>query len=321
MAWPSPGEHGIPDLSGLQASWLRFHLRTTTPLKLPVYKGSTFHGAFGWALRQLYRPLYDFLFESPPPPSSVPRREEHTSVLPKPFVLVPPLGTQCDYPPGSDLSCDLLLIGPAYPCLAACLCAFDRLGHEGLGKGHGRFDLIRVERLHPAAPPSLLFCADTGIWGDPGPPTTAQEVVAPWQDLRPTTVTLEFQTRLRLKKDNRLLRIPPDFSTFLERVRARLNMLAWAYHGRVLIDETRKQALLGQAKQVTIQAHDLVWDDWSRYSGRQREWMKFGGLLGSISYEGDLMPFMPCLALGEWLHVGGKTSFGLGKYTITIGKT
>ncbi len=44
--------------------------------------------------------------------------------------------------------------------------------------------------------------------------------------------------------------------------------------------------------------------------------MKFGGLLGSISYEGDLAPFMPYLALGEWLHVGGKTSFGLGRYRI-----
>jgi hypothetical protein len=225
MVWPSRGEHGIPDLSGLQASWLRFHLRTTTPLKLPIYKGSTFHGAFGWALRQLYRPLYDLLFESPPPPSSFPRSEEHTSVLPKPFVLVPPLGTQCDYLAGSDLSCNLLLIGPAYPCLAACLCAFDRLGHEGLGKSQGRFDLTRVERLHPAAPPSLLFCADTAVWGDPGSPTTAQEVILPWRGIRPTTVTLQFQTRLRLKKDNRLLRTPPDFSTFLERVIARLNML------------------------------------------------------------------------------------------------
>jgi hypothetical protein len=141
-------------------------------------------------------------------------------------------------------------------------------------------------------------------------------VVLSWQGTRPTTVTLQFQTRLRLKKDNRLLRAPPDFSTFLERMLGRINMLAWAYHGRALIDEPHKQALLGQAKQITIQAHDLVWDDWSRYSGRQKEWMKFGGLLGSISYKGGLEPFMPYLALGEWLHVGGKTSFGLGRYRV-----
>jgi len=44
--------------------------------------------------------------------------------------------------------------------------------------------------------------------------------------------------------------------------------------------------------------------------------MKFGGLLGTITYAGDLEPFIPYLALGEWIHIGGKTSFGLGKYNI-----
>ncbi|MGH8590087.1 MAG: CRISPR system precrRNA processing endoribonuclease RAMP protein Cas6, partial [Gammaproteobacteria bacterium] len=41
-----------------------------------------------------------------------------------------------------------------------------------------------------------------------------------------------------------------------------------------------------------------------------------GGLLGQITYRGDLSPFLPWLALGEWMHIGGKTSFGLGRYTI-----
>jgi hypothetical protein len=44
--------------------------------------------------------------------------------------------------------------------------------------------------------------------------------------------------------------------------------------------------------------------------------MKFGGLLGEITYRGDLTPFLPWLALGEWMHISGKTSFGLGRYTI-----
>ncbi|NOZ51787.1 MAG: CRISPR system precrRNA processing endoribonuclease RAMP protein Cas6 [Gammaproteobacteria bacterium] len=60
------------------------------------------------------------------------------------------------------------------------------------------------------------------------------------------------------------------------------------------------------------------WDDWSRpqHSDLQKEQMKFGGLLGTITYAGDLEPFIPYLALGEWIHIGGKTSFGLGKYNI-----
>jgi len=62
----------------------------------------------------------------------------------------------------------------------------------------------------------------------------------------------------------------------------------------------------------------MQWDDWDRFSGRQKKWMKFGGLTGDVSYSGDLQPFMEILKLGEWIHIGGKTSFGLGKYNLEI---
>ena len=32
---------------------------------------------------------------------------------------------------------------------------------------------------------------------------------------------------------------------------------------------------------------------------------------------GDLTTFQDVLEIGEWLHIGGKTSFGLGKYELT----
>ncbi|MGH8469420.1 MAG: CRISPR system precrRNA processing endoribonuclease RAMP protein Cas6 [Gammaproteobacteria bacterium] len=140
-----------------------------------------------------------------------------------------------------------------------------------------------------------------------------------WEDRDVDNITLTFDTRLRLKKENCLLRTCPEFATFLERVIARINLLSGAYHGGPMLEHGAKQALLERAKHVSVRSHDLVWDDWARYSGRQKEWMQFGGLLGSVTYEGELTPFMPWLALGEWLHVGGKTSFGLGRYRITCG--
>jgi CRISPR/Cas system endoribonuclease Cas6 (RAMP superfamily) len=46
--------------------------------------------------------------------------------------------------------------------------------------------------------------------------------------------------------------------------------------------------------------------------------MSFGGLLGETVYTGELSPFVPWLALGQWVGVGGKTSFGLGLYQLEI---
>ncbi len=44
--------------------------------------------------------------------------------------------------------------------------------------------------------------------------------------------------------------------------------------------------------------------------------MSLGGVTGTISYEGDITDFVLLLRLGEYMHVGKGTSFGLGKYEV-----
>jgi CRISPR/Cas system endoribonuclease Cas6 (RAMP superfamily) len=41
-----------------------------------------------------------------------------------------------------------------------------------------------------------------------------------------------------------------------------------------------------------------------------------GGFIGDITFEGDIEPFMSVLKVGEVLHVGKGTGFGLGKYEV-----
>ena len=108
----------------------------------------------------------------------------------------------------------------------------------------------------------------------------------------------------------------PPFSILMQRLLERAECLGLLYHRDATLDGETKRGLIDRARAIEITSHDLYWDDWSRYSGRQHTWMKFGGLLGEITYRGDLTPFLPWLALGEWMHVGGKTSFGLGRYEI-----
>ena len=74
--------------------------------------------------------------------------------------------------------------------------------------------------------------------------------------------------------------------------------------------------MIQRAQDVIVKERDTRWYDWERYSARQETRMKMGGILGRVTFSGDLTEFMPYLLLGGHLHVGKGTSFGLGKYEI-----
>jgi hypothetical protein len=71
-----------------------------------------------------------------------------------------------------------------------------------------------------------------------------------------------------------------------------------------------------RAEGVATRAADLRWVDWERYSACQDGRMKLGGFVGTATFEGELDVFMPLLRLGEVVHVGKGTAFGLGKYRL-----
>lgn len=76
------------------------------------------------------------------------------------------------------------------------------------------------------------------------------------------------------------------------------------------------RALLAGTSEVRVVASDLRWHDWERYSARQQTRMALGGFVGRITFAGPLGPWVPLLKLGEVLHVGKGTAFGLGKYRL-----
>lgn len=256
-----------------------FTLRADETIHLPEYKGSTFHGGFGRALHAI-SPIWSKYFLAP--------KSNAGHALPSPYVLLPPLDEKTTYEAGENFSLNLTLFGEANQHHALIQAAVEYLGRRyGLGYRYGKYS---VQEITTSKPP------DTGA----AAPETGK-------------IKLQLATRLRLKHNNRLSRQAPDFPQLISRLSGRIKSLEHAYAGTTdsLIPEINPD----QTHNIKHQDH-TNWEDWERFSGRQKTRMKFGGLLGEITYEGDLQPYLPLLRLGEWVHIGGKTSFGLGKYQL-----
>ena len=81
--------------------------------------------------------------------------------------------------------------------------------------------------------------------------------------------------------------------------------------------ETDYRGWIERAEQVRTVAAHTSWMEWERYSTRQKQRTSIGGTVGRMVYEGEVAPFRPLLALGEWIHVGKACVFGNGMIRVS----
>ncbi len=126
-------------------------------------------------------------------------------------------------------------------------------------------------------------------------------------------ITISLLTPLRLRFDGHITD-KIEFHILIRNLLRRISSLSYFHCGEKFKADFK--SLIEKAGAVKMIKSGTHWFDWKRYSTRQEEWMLLGGVMGMVSYEGDLTEFMPLLKLGEYVHVGKGTSFGLGKYEI-----
>lgn len=311
-------------VSSLPVTRYRFDCVARTPVRLPDYAGSLLRGAFGRALRQvacitrekdcapcaLKRGCpYTAVFAPGKPETRHSRLQN--SEIPAPYVIEPPLWGARVVAPGENFVFHMVLIGRAVEHLPIVILAWRRALARGLGPGDGTGDIAAVAT---DAGQIIHTPADGGIAahesGVPPAPTFAA---------RPATVTLRFATPLRLQHNGNAL--PPHRLTPRPLILAaarRASLLA-EFHG---VDDTPAaidwKALAAEADALADERH-LEWRDWTRYSSRQQRPMTLGGVVGEWTLRGELDHSWPWLYLGQWLHLGKETVFGLGSYRLENG--
>lgn len=313
-------------LEGLKIGQFTLGIRALDDLHLPAYKGSTFRGGFGQALRRVVcalrrqecatcllrdRCIYLYVFETPPPPGS--ERLRLYKTVPHPFVIEPPLDDVRRIPAGERVELGLILLGRAMEYLPYFVYAFMHLGEQGLGKGRGSFRLESVTSKEAKGFRSI-FNSETGTLTAPDGLPAAEMIRARVAELHQASrLRITFETPCRIKHDSRLVD-RPQFHHLVRTLLRRLSSLSY-FHGEKALDVDFR-GLIDAALQTQCTGGSVTWYDWERYSGRQRERMSLGGFVGTMEYEGDFAPFLSILAWGELLHVGKGVSFGLGKYRL-----
>ena len=296
----------------------RFHLLATTPLNLPEWPGSALRGAFGHALRKLACmtrqkecagcPLhrtcpYPAIFAPPP----VAHPLQNFSQPPAPYVIEPAGWGARRLTAGERHHFDMVLVGRALRELPLVALAWRHALRNGIGPGDGRAEISAIGWLAPGGAEQVVHTPESGSFRE-------HEALAPQPPAATGPMTLDLLSPLRLQENGRAL--PPNrlSAEALLMASVRRASLMAEFHGPGA-PGWDFSALKTAAAAVDSEKH-LEWQDWTRRSSRQQKTMQLGGVVGCWTLRGDLAPFLPALHLGQWLHVGKETAFGLGRYTL-----
>ena len=291
----------------------QFELVAKDELRLPRYKGSAFRGLLGHALKRtvcvtrmdrcdgcLLRQdcVYAYIFET------FNKRGERVA---RPFVLEPPLLERRIFPEGDSMLLQLILFGKAVDYIPYLIHTFREMGRMGLGANRGRFWLRRVTYKE-----KIIYHFEEQALHTDFERENLFSIKADGQTVEKAKIRFITPTAI---KQNGQLRKDIDFVSLLKAVKRRIKALS-IYHNGHLSDELYFD--LDKAQSVSVNGLNLAPFAWKRYSNRQKQKIDLSGFVGEMELRGDLTSFIPLLRMGEIIHIGRGTVYGMGKYLVDI---
>jgi len=233
------------------------------------------------------------------------------SEYPHPYVIEPPL-YNIYFTPKNRLSFDLILIGNAIKFLPYFVITFQELGKVGIGKERKEYIVEKIEDAFnnriEIYKPNLNYSSFNFTV------KRFSEIKEEAKVYNKEILTLEFVTPTRIVVGNRLTS-KINFLLFIKSLLRRISLISQIHCNNIL--PFSYLPLLEMASKVETINSDINWIDWERYSSRQKRRIKLGGFVGKIIFGEGWYNFLPFIKLGEYIHIGKGTSFGLGKYIIS----
>lgn len=305
-------------LKTLYFSNFSFQINPKEKLKLPEFASATIRGGFGYTFKKITclqkekkdckgciissNCPYFILFEAKNLQKNLNKMEE----IPKPFVIEIPLFSSKEYISGEKIKFNLTLFGDSLKFFPYFILSFIKLGNYGLGKFKIKYDIEKINQIYPLKK-EIYKLNENSI----------REIEIrknlKFKKKNIKILKINFLTPAKIKYKGEFVK-ELEFSILIESILRRAYLISkfWCeYDGKYKVKK-----IIESAKKIKIKYSNLKWIDLERFSTRQKRFLKYGGILGEIVYEGKLKEFYPILKLGSLIHIGKNTSFGFGKYMI-----
>jgi hypothetical protein len=230
---------------------------------------------------------------------------------PRPLIFAAGMARERVVQPQESFGFGLVVVGRALQHLPYIVAAIRQMGERGIGLGRGRFELTQVSSQNPYTGQSQSLASAAS-------PVVAHRAFeinqADLPALPEGELTLRLETFTHIKSGGKVVEAL-QFPVLVRALQRRVSNLEQVYGGGKSIGGNfgelpllaRGVEIVGQRTRHAVQAR--------RGKGGQQP-VIMNGLVGSVTYSGELRPFATLLRFGELVGVGKWAHFGAGRYRI-----
>jgi hypothetical protein len=288
-----------------------------TPVQKTLYWGSAWRGLLGWELRSLLCPFP----KKPPCKACLIRKscpyfrlmEDQSEAsgiqeAPRGYVLHPSTNG-CP----NTMRIMLTLFGESIRYVPAVLKALQNGETTGLGASRTSYRMQGIREVLPKGE-TRDIPIDFDGFSSFGSGTPLSDWMPTPAKLQPP-ISCRLLTPVRLRKKGKYLG-RMDWAYFFATLIRRVETLQMLFASGAPLGRERFVWLCSQFSGLVPRFESLVWQEYSRWSNRQRKKVPMGGLIGEAVFDDGCPWLYPWLALAEMVHVGKGASMGLGKVEI-----
>jgi len=316
----------------IRAAIVRFCLEAESKIVLPAFRESALRCGFGQILRKMIciytveKPCYQCelantcAFSVIFAPSNFEQAflRKHVGI-PRPYSFYM-LDDKNIILPGEELKFEMVIIGKAIEYFPYVFLAFKELGRFGWGKKEegerGKFFIKTIEELKNDGTYVVIYDYKNENKVKRIKGFCLKETFnSIEQKENVQSFKLIFETPVRLKKDRKITS-NPEFETIMRSIIHRLNSLSYFYGDGN--KENNVFGILEEAKKVKIISNNTSFKQYSYYSRRQSNKLYLGGIIGEVTFKGNLKLFYPYLKSAEVIGLGKNNAFGFGKVKLQV---